>query len=197
MQRRPSAAPNISKSLPALGIEPRLEGLKLTSVTRTSYHEVQVRRVRSRRGHWAGSGGVSTREVRIGHSPCGRASVQNNIHQYQYLSSLLPCETRTEQGLTAHCAHLLPVLLGAYVPDQLQSLVDVPQTVDQVGALLLKGQSPLQGRCTQAAEMRRRVAPLGSGRVKKVQRVKKGHRYLWYLNPGPQCKNGFWYRFFP
>ena len=32
---------------------------------------------------------------------------------------------------------------------------------------------------------------LGSGRVKK------GHRYLWYLNPGPQCENGFWHRFFP
>ena len=32
---------------------------------------------------------------------------------------------------------------------------------------------------------------LGSGRVKK------GHRYLWYLNPGPQCANGFWHRFFP
>ena len=37
---------------------------------------------------------------------------------------------------------------------------------------------------------------IGSGRVKKVQRVKKEHRYLWYLNPGPQCENGFWYRFF-
>ena len=41
------------------------------------------------------------------------------------------------------------------------------------------------------------VLDLGSGRVKKVQRVKKGHRYLWYLNPGPQCENGFWHRFFP
>ena len=38
---------------------------------------------------------------------------------------------------------------------------------------------------------------VGSGRVKKVQRVKNGHRYLWYLNPGPQCENGFWHRFFP
>ena len=38
---------------------------------------------------------------------------------------------------------------------------------------------------------------LGSGRVKKVQRVKKGHRYLWYLNLGPQYENGFWHRIFP
>ena len=38
---------------------------------------------------------------------------------------------------------------------------------------------------------------LGSRRVKKVQRVKKRQRYLWYLNPGPQCENGFWHRFFP
>ena len=38
---------------------------------------------------------------------------------------------------------------------------------------------------------------VGSGRLKKVQRVKKGHHYLWYLNPGLQCENGFWHRFCP
>ena len=30
-----------------------------------------------------------------------------------------------------------------------------------------------------SALSRTRVKPIGSGRVKKVQRVKKGHRYLW------------------
>ena len=38
---------------------------------------------------------------------------------------------------------------------------------------------------------------VGLGPVKRVQRVKKGHRYLRHLNRGPQYENGFWRKFFP
>ena len=108
----------------------------------------------------------------------GAAIVEN----YQWL------ETRKrsiEKQYSIECARLILTVSMNTVSNE--------QIVLRVISLNTTSQAAVLEQCSS----KHNAFVLGSGRVKKVQRVKKGHIYLWYLNPGPQCVNGFWHRFFP
>ena len=70
------------------------------------------------------------------------------------------------------------------------SALDIPAGANCFGPIV-KDEEVFASKEVRAPNHQVHSQTLGSGRVKK------GHQYLWYLNPGPQCENGFWHRFSP